>query len=194
VLVLMHRDYVRPGRLPLEMGRILSTLSDLRNIGDYGGVAHVSPDEAHRARIEAQQFLPTRHRPSPYPKRVGTWHMFPQNDFYAGVCFRGCRQFFMFRPPSLLTTRVVPTVGYFYPGPSWLLRPRISRFVTSPSSGYANRPNRAIDGRGTFTLQDLRPCRLLGQTNGIFALPSRQRTPQRSSPVAASRSHLFSRP
>ena len=48
-----------------------------------------------------------------------------------------------------------------YPRPPWLLRPRISRFVTSPSSGYANRPNRAIDGRGTCTLQDLRPCRPL---------------------------------
>ncbi len=62
------------------------------------------------------------------------------------------RQFLMFRPPSLLTTQVVPTVGSFFsPRPPWLFRPRISRFVTSPSSGYANRPNRATDGRGTFT-------------------------------------------
>jgi len=45
----------------------------------------------------------------------------------------------------------------------------MSRFVTSPSSGYANRPNRAIDGKGTFTLQDLRPCQpLLGKTNALF--------------------------
>ncbi len=56
-----------------------------------------------------------------------------------------------------------------YPRPPWLLRPRISRFVTSPSSGYAHRPNRAIDGRGTCTLQDLRPCRpLLGKSNAIL--------------------------
>ncbi len=94
----------------------------------------------------------------------------PAKRVYAGVCFRGCRPFVMFRPPSLLATQVVPTVGYcFYPRPPWFLRPRISRFVTSPSSGYAHRPNRAIDGRGTYTLQDLRPCRpLLGTPNALF--------------------------
>ena len=37
----------------------------------------------------------------------------------------------------------------------------VSQFVTSPSSGYTNRPFRATDGRGTFTLQDSQPCRLL---------------------------------
>jgi hypothetical protein len=46
-------------------------------------------------------------------------------------------------------------------GQPWLLRPRLSRFVTSPSRGYANRPFRATDGRGTFTLLDSQPCRLL---------------------------------
>ena len=56
VLALIHRDYVARGSLSAEMGRILSTLADLRNIGDYGGVAHVNPEEAQRARIEAQQF------------------------------------------------------------------------------------------------------------------------------------------
>jgi len=47
----------------------------------------------------------------------------------------------MFRPPGLLATQVVPTAGAGlsrpHPGQPWLLRPRISRFVTSPSSGYA---------------------------------------------------------
>jgi uncharacterized protein (UPF0332 family) len=57
VLALIHRDYVNPGRLPAAIGQILSTLSDLRNIGDYGGVAHVSPEQAQRARSEAQHFL-----------------------------------------------------------------------------------------------------------------------------------------
>jgi hypothetical protein len=46
-------------------------------------------------------------------------------------------------------------------GQPWLLRPRLSRFVTSPSRGYANRPFRATDGRGTCTLLDSQPCRLL---------------------------------
>ncbi len=43
----------------------------------------------------------------------------------------------------------------------WLLRPRLSRFVASPSRGYANRPFRATDVRGTSTLFDSQPCRLL---------------------------------
>jgi uncharacterized protein (UPF0332 family) len=57
VVALIHRDYVRSGRLSLDMGRILSTLSDLRSVGDYGGAAHVSHAEANVALIEAQQFL-----------------------------------------------------------------------------------------------------------------------------------------
>src|SRR5215831_6039872 len=57
VVALIHRDYVKPGRLPIAMGRILSTLSDLRSVGDYGGAAHVSPAEANVALIEAHQFL-----------------------------------------------------------------------------------------------------------------------------------------
>jgi uncharacterized protein (UPF0332 family) len=57
VVALIHRDYVRPGRLSVEMGRILSTLSDLRSVGDYGGGAHISHAEAKVALIEAQQFL-----------------------------------------------------------------------------------------------------------------------------------------
>jgi len=57
VVALLHRDYVRPGRLPMDMGRILSTLSDLRSVGDYGGAAHVSHAAATMALSEAQQFL-----------------------------------------------------------------------------------------------------------------------------------------
>ena len=57
VVALIHRDYVKPGRLPVDMGRILSTLSDLRSVGDYGGAAHVSHAEAHVALLAAQQFL-----------------------------------------------------------------------------------------------------------------------------------------
>jgi uncharacterized protein (UPF0332 family) len=56
-LALIHREYVRTGRLSVDMGRILSTLSDLRSVGDYGGATHVSHAEASRALHEAQQFL-----------------------------------------------------------------------------------------------------------------------------------------
>lgn len=48
-------------------------------------------------------------------------------------------------------------------GQRWLLLPRISRFVTSPCRGYANRPNRAIGGEGTSTPPGRQPCRLLRQ-------------------------------
>jgi len=74
--------------------------------------------------------------------------------------FRGCSHLMIFRPAGLLTTPVAPT-AVLRTGRPWLLLPRLSRFVTSPSRGYANRPNRATDGRGTLTLQDPQPCRLL---------------------------------
>ena len=41
----------------MDMGRILSMLSDLRSVGDYGGAAHVSHVGANMALLEAQQFL-----------------------------------------------------------------------------------------------------------------------------------------
>jgi uncharacterized protein (UPF0332 family) len=57
VVALIHRDYVRSGRLSVSVGRILSTLADLRSVGDYGGAAHISHAEANIALLEAQQFL-----------------------------------------------------------------------------------------------------------------------------------------
>src|SRR5450759_357357 len=55
--------------------------------------------------------------------------------------FRGCRYFFMFRPPSLLTPQIVPTAAHTAAGQPGLLHPGLSCFVTSTRSGYANRPN-----------------------------------------------------
>lgn len=57
ILTAIHRDYVRTGRLPVEAGRIISSLFDLRALGDYGGAAHVSDEEARLALAEAKQFL-----------------------------------------------------------------------------------------------------------------------------------------
>jgi uncharacterized protein len=56
-VALLHRDYVRTGRLSLDVGRILSMLSDLRSVGDYGGASHVSSTEANAALLAAQQFV-----------------------------------------------------------------------------------------------------------------------------------------
>jgi hypothetical protein len=75
--------------------------------------------------------------------------------------FRGCSHSLMFRPADLLATQVAPTAVPSGTGQPWLLRPRLFRFVTSPNRGYANRPFRATDGRGTYTLLDSQPCRLL---------------------------------
>jgi len=56
--------------------------------------------------------LPRRHRPSPLPQWVGTWHMFPQHDFNAGLYFRGCRHFLdvqaseFARPPGRSDRRI----------------------------------------------------------------------------------------
>jgi hypothetical protein len=55
----------------------------------------------------------------------------------------------------------------------WLLRPSISQFVTSLCPGYANRPFRATDGKGTFTPLDSQPCRLLPHPLDYATLPGR---------------------
>src|SRR6516164_10369396 len=61
-------------------------------------------------------------------------------DFSQGS-FRGCRYFVMFRPPSLLAPRIVPTAANTPAGQLGLLRPSISCFVASTRPGYANRLN-----------------------------------------------------
>jgi hypothetical protein len=75
--------------------------------------------------------------------------------------FRGYSHSLMFKPADLLATQVAPTAArILLAGQLWLLHPNTSRFVTSPRPGYANRPIRAIDGKGTYTPQDSQPCRL----------------------------------
>ena len=87
---------------------------------------------------------------------------------------RGCRHSLMFRPLGLLATQVAPTAGpHRDSGQPWLLRPSIARFVTLPCLGYASRPKRAIDGVGTHTPLDLRPCRPLPQARPVGAAPKR---------------------
>jgi hypothetical protein len=83
-----------------------------------------------------------------------------EHDFSRSV-FRGCRHFFMFRPPSLLTSQVVPTAAPNGAGQPRFLHPGPSCFVTSARTGYASRPIQAIDGVGTLTRPDSQPCRLL---------------------------------
>jgi len=89
------------------------------------------------------------------------WNLHHQSNFYDGHLFRGCSHSLMFRPVGLLTTPIAPTAAAHTVGQPWFLRPSLSQVVASPRLGYANRPNRAIDGIGTFTLSDMQPCRLL---------------------------------
>ena len=42
----VHRDLVRPGTWPEELGRGYSRLAQLRHRGDYGGDRHVSESDA----------------------------------------------------------------------------------------------------------------------------------------------------
>jgi hypothetical protein len=92
-------------------------------------------------------FLPRGLRPSPHYDKVGDLAT-PMQQLQHGAIFRGCRHSFMFRPPSLLATQVAPTDTYFAVWPPWRLLPNLEEFVSSLFVGYANRPNRAIDGRG----------------------------------------------
>ncbi|NUM52596.1 MAG: HEPN domain-containing protein [Candidatus Hydrogenedentes bacterium] len=50
----VHRDLVRPGHLPAELGAHYSWLSALRNTDDYGVKQHVSAEEANTATRRAK--------------------------------------------------------------------------------------------------------------------------------------------
>src|SRR5262245_35128616 len=68
--------------------------------------------------------------------------------------FRGCRYSVMFRPPSLLAPRIVPTAASTAAGQLGLLRLGLSCFVASARSRYANRPK-----TGNWRYGDLHPAR-----------------------------------
>ena len=57
VIACFHRYYVKEGRLPREAGKILTSLSDLRDIADYGGSEHVAMPDAERAVADAHHLL-----------------------------------------------------------------------------------------------------------------------------------------
>src|SRR5215471_19061321 len=93
---------------------------------------------------------------SAFPNRgVGRLtRVYPRTRFSAERFFRGCRHFFMFRPPSLLTSQIVPTAARTAAGQLRLLRPSRTCFVTSACIGYACRPN-----TGNWRHRDFHPAR-----------------------------------
>ena len=57
VIAFIHKNFVKTGRLSKEQGKALNWLFELRNVGDYGGVAHVSKSDAEQAIQSAMDFL-----------------------------------------------------------------------------------------------------------------------------------------
>jgi uncharacterized protein (UPF0332 family) len=63
----VHRDLVKPGVWPVEIGTAFSWLANVRHTGDYGGVAHVLPEEATTAVEKARLILETVRSTAPEP-------------------------------------------------------------------------------------------------------------------------------
>lgn len=57
VIAHIHKDFIRTGRLPAELGEVLNWLFGLRGVGDYGGPAHVERAEAEKAVAAARRFV-----------------------------------------------------------------------------------------------------------------------------------------
>ncbi len=57
-------------------------------------------------------------------------------SFFGAAVILSCSGLQICSPPRLH----LPRIAFRFSGQPWLLHPRISRFVTSPSSGYASRP------------------------------------------------------
>ena len=57
VIVLIHREFVKMGKLDKKYGQDLNWLFELRGIGDYGATIHVSQRDAEKAIEVAEEFL-----------------------------------------------------------------------------------------------------------------------------------------
>jgi uncharacterized protein (UPF0332 family) len=57
VIASIHQRFVKTGKLEKEQGKALNWLFELRGVGDYGGIAHVSHEEVEQAIEAAEKFL-----------------------------------------------------------------------------------------------------------------------------------------
>lgn len=57
VIASIHQQFVKTGKLGKEQGKDLNWLFEIRSIGDYGGVEHVSQAQAERAIQAAESLL-----------------------------------------------------------------------------------------------------------------------------------------
>jgi hypothetical protein len=107
-------------------------------------------------------FLPPPHRPSPFTLAGSASRVFPSKRFHDGSLFRDCSHFFMFRPPSLLASPIVPTAATHRRRAAEALNIRAEHASLPPhASDLLTIRTQAIDGVGTCTPRDSQPCRLL---------------------------------
>lgn len=57
VISSIHQRFVKSGRLSREQGKQLNWLFELRSIGDYGGIEHVSGEQAEEPIAAAKEFV-----------------------------------------------------------------------------------------------------------------------------------------
>lgn len=57
VIAAVHQRYIKTGMLDRTQGKSLNWLFELRSVGDYGGLAHVSRTEVVQAIQVAEKFL-----------------------------------------------------------------------------------------------------------------------------------------
>lgn len=63
----VHRDFVKTGLWPAEVGAAFSWLVNLRYTGDYGGEEHVQPEDARAAVEKARLVLEAVRGSAPEP-------------------------------------------------------------------------------------------------------------------------------
>lgn len=57
VIASIHQRFVKTGRLDKDLGKAINWLFELRGVGDYGGIEHVSGEEFEQAIEAAEKFL-----------------------------------------------------------------------------------------------------------------------------------------
>ena len=59
VVAAIHQRFIKTGKLDKEQGKALNWLFEVRSVGDYGGMAHISEREVEQAIEAAEKFLAT---------------------------------------------------------------------------------------------------------------------------------------
>ena len=98
-----------------------------------------SPTPTVAASAFACFFLGVIGLPKTLLRSASRWY--PRTRFFPRASSRGCRHFFMFRPPSLLASQIAPTAANISTGQPRLLHPGLSCFVASARTEYAIRPS-----------------------------------------------------